>query len=609
MKKTKIIFSLVFMLAGIMTANSQVKIGFEVSFKEPQAHYAEVEMNISGLKKDYVDVKMPVWTPGSYLIREFEKSVEEFGATASGKAVKVEKVRKNIWRIFSAKAADIKINYRVYAFEISVRTPFVDDSHAFLSPTGIFMYPEGLINSPVTVKIIPHKTWSKVSTGLSPIAGKTFTYTAPDFDILFDSPIEVGNQDIFEFNASGVRHEVAMYGGGNYDKEKLKVDMAKIVEQQTAVYGENPNKYYLFIVHNFARGGGGLEHLNSTTLGATRNGYGTESGYKGFLGLVAHEYNHLWNVKRLRPIALGPFDYDRENYTTNLWVAEGFTSYYENKYMLRAGFNSVDKFLTDLTSAVATVENTIGGKYQSAASSSYDAWIIGYRPNENSKNNSISYYNKGEVIGMLMDLEIISATKGVKGLDDVMKAMYLQVKSSGRGYTDAEFKAMVEKISGKNFTDFWAKYVNGTIDVEYSKYFGLAGVSISSANASPKKPYIGANVTLTNSALMVTSIDRNSAAWIAGLNVNDEINKINGLTLQEVFADVKLTSPKIDLETLKVISDKEIGENISISVSRDGIERTFELKLQANPKVRLTSSINPNATPAQKVVFDKWTQK
>lgn len=593
-----------------MAAEAQVKIAFEVSFKEPQAHYAEVQMNISGLAKDYVDVKMPVWTPGSYLIREFEKSVEEFKATAGGKQVKVEKVRKNTWRIFSAKAANIKINYRVYAFEISVRTPFIDDSHAFLSPTGIFMHPDGMIKSPSTIKIIPFNTWSKVSTGLEPVAGEQFTYKATDFDILYDSPIEVGNQDVFEFMAAGVRHEVAMFGGGNYDKEKLKVDMAKIVEEITAVYGENPNKHYTFIVHNFLRGGGGLEHLNSTTLGATRNAYNTETGYKGFLALVAHEYHHLWNVKRLRPVALGPFDYDNENYTTNLWVAEGFTSYYENKYMHRAGFNDDATFINDLAGAIGTVTNTPGAKYQSAASSSYDAWIIGYRPNENSKNNSISYYSKGEVIGILMDLEIINATKGAKSLDDVMKAMYLQCKTLKRGYTDAEFKAMVEKISGISFTNFWAKYVNGVDDAEYVKYFGYAGIDVATENATPGKPVSGASGQLTNNGtISVSSITRNSAAWIAGLNVNDEIISLDDVTVSDALANIRLRSPMLSLETLPVVSKKSIGDVLKLKIKRDGIEKEISLTLKENPSVRLKATINANATPAQKAVFKKWTGK
>jgi predicted metalloprotease with PDZ domain len=602
----KSILSLVLLLTCIMAARAQVKIGYEVSFKEPQAHYAEVQMNISGLAKDYVDVKMPVWTPGSYLVREFEKSVEGFTASASGKNLKVEKVRKNIWRVFSAKAANIKINYRVYAFEISVRTAFIDESHAFLSPTAIFMHPAGMIKSPSTVKIIPFNTWSKVSTGLTPVAGEAFTYKATDFDILYDSPIEVGNQDTFEFMAAGVRHEVAMYGGGNYNKEKLKVDMAKIVEQETAVYGENPNKYYLFIVHNFTRGSGGLEHLNSTTLGASRDAYNTDRGYKGFLGLVAHEYHHLWNVKRLRPVALGPFDYDNENYTTNLWVAEGFTSYYENKYILRAGFSDPDGFVNALAGGVATVLNTPGAKIQSAAASSYDAWIIGYRPNENSKNNSISYYNKGEVIGILMDLEIINATKGAKSLDDVMKAMYLQCKTLKRGYTDAEFKAMVEKISGISFTNFWAKYVNGVDDAEYVKYFDYAGVKVSSENATPDKPVTGAAAQLTNDGLAVTSTTRGSAAWDAGLNVNDVIILIDDVSISDALSTIKLRTPQVALESLPVVAKKNIGDILKLKVKRDGIEKEISLKLKENPSVRLKAKIDEQASAAQKAVLKKW---
>lgn len=606
MLKTKL--SLILILISAMAVNAQVKINFEVSFTEPQAHYAEVEMNIEGIVKNYVDVKMPVWTPGSYLVREFEKSVEGFTASAAGKPLLVEKVSKNTWRIFSSQADKIKINYRVYGFEISVRTPFIDDSHAFLSPTGIFMHPDGMIKVPSTVKIVPFKTWAKVSTGLTPVEGKQFTYHAPDFDWLYDSPIEVGNQDTFEFMASGVRHEVAMYGGGNYNKRRLKIDMAKIVEQETAVYGENPNKYYLFIVHNFARGGGGLEHLNSTTLGASRDGYSDEKGYKDFLSLVAHEYNHLWNVKRLRPLALGPFDYDNENYTTNLWVAEGFTSYYESKYLLRAGFYSMDEFVNVITGALGTVLNTPGAKYQSAASSSYDAWIIGYRPNENSNNNSISYYTKGKAIGVLMDLEIANATNGAKSLDDVMKEMYLQCKTLNRGYTDGEFKAMVEKISGKDFTDFWAKYVNGVDELPAAKYLGYAGINVSAENATPNKPVTGARLEIGN-ILTVNATSRNSAAWIDGLNVNDQILAIDGVDIKDALSTMEIKSKVFSLDDVPVVKTKKIGDKLALKISRDGIEKDLILTLKANPNIRLKSSLSKNITPAQEAVLKRWTGK
>lgn len=594
MFKKKSLFGVVILLSLGLTAKSQVKIGFEVSFTEPQAHYAEVEMNISGINKDYVDVKMPVWAPGSYLVREFSKNVEGFKASAAGKPVKFEKVRKNIWRIYGARANQLKINYRVYAFEVSVRTSFVDASHAFLSSTGIFMYPDGHLKSPSTVKVIPFQGWSKVSTGLEPVAGQQFTYMAKDFDILYDSPLEIGNQDVFEFTASGVKHEVAMYGGGNYDKERLKVDMAKIVEQGTAIYGENPNKHYTFIVHNYERGGGGLEHLNSTVLGASRNQYANERGYNGFLDLVAHEYYHLWNVKRLRPVALGPFDYDNEVYTTNLWIAEGFTAYYENKLTHRAGFNDQLTFVNKLAGAVAAVENTPGSRVQSAAMASYDAWIKQYRPDENSSNSSISYYSKGEVIGLLMDLAIANATKGAKSLDDVMKAMYLQCKAQGKGYTDAEFKAMVEKVSGISFTSFWEKYVNGTEPVDYATYFGYAGVTVRNENEGKSVPYLGVASRKVEGRMFITAVSRNSAAWAAGLNVNDELISINGVPVEAA------------IERMPELTSKKVGDVVSIKVGRDGKLLDFNVILKANPNIKLVAEINPNATPVQKAVLKRW---
>lgn len=577
-----------------MAGQAKMKIDFEVSFIEPQAHYAEVEMNLSGVGKKYVDLKMPVWTPGSYLVREFAKSVEGFTASSKGKALRFEKITKNTWRVYADNTQDVKVNYRVYAFEVSVRTSFIDESHAFLSSTSIFMYPDGEIKSPSTVKIIPFKTWNKVSTGLEPVSGEPFTYTASDFDVLFDSPIEVGNQEVFEFTASGVKHEVAMYGGGNYDVEKLKVDMAKVVEKATAIYGENPNKHYTFIVHNFVAGGGGLEHLNSTVLGASRNAYNTEKGYKGFLELVAHEYYHLWNVKRLRPIALGPFDYDNENYTSNLWVAEGFTSYYENKIMLRAGFRTPLETAQALANGTANVLNIPGSKIQSAAEASFDAWIKGYRPNENSNNTSISYYTKGEIIGWLMDLEIAHATQGAKSLDDVMKAMYEEYyKKQGRGYTDAEFKAMVEKISKKDFTDFWAKYVNGTLPIEYAKYFAYAGITITDENAGKNLPYLGVASKKIEGRIMVTSVSRGSAAWEVGLNVNDEVISVNSVPVEA------------SIELMPTVTTKNVGDVITVMIRRDGIVRDIKLTLKANPNVKLLATLDPNPSQLQQKVRDK----
>ncbi|WP_254070886.1 M61 family metallopeptidase [Pedobacter sp. L105] len=585
---------LVLILIWSIRAQAGLKIDFEVSFKEPQAHYVEVQMNISGLAKDYIDVKMPVWAPGSYLIREFSKNVEGFAAADGVHVLSFQKLKKNTWRVYKGNSSSIQLKYRVYAFEVSVRTPFIDGSHAFLSPTGIFMYPDKGLSLESTVKIIPFAGWSKVSTGLKAIPGKDFTYVAKNFDILYDSPIEVGNQEVIRFNAAGVKHEVAMYGGGNYDAEKLKLDMARIIEQLTAIYGENPNENYTFIVHNLSRGGGGLEHSNSAVLGVGRDTYGSEEGYKGFLSLVAHEYHHLWNVKRLRPIALGPFDYENENYTTDLWIAEGFTAYYENKIMLRAGFLSPDEYLSTLINALSAVMNTPGAKVQSMAEASFDAWIKYYRPNENSNNSSVSYYNKGEIAGMLMDLEISHATGGTRSLDDVMKAMYTQCKLTGKGYSDEEFKAMAEKISGISFTDFWAKYVDGTATVEYAKYFGYAGIKVVDANEGKSIPYLGLASRKTDGHIYIIAVSRNSSAWVDGLNVGDEVISIG---------DLPAEAP---VERMAALLSKKVGDVISVKIKRDESEMVIKVTIKANPNVKLEPSMDTPPSEIQKKILRKW---
>ena len=578
------------------TTNSEAagnaQISYTVTFPEAQAHYADIEMNISGLKQNTVDLKMPVWTPGSYLVREYSKNVESFSAEANGKPLNYKKTRKNIWQIPTSKISTIKIKYRVYAFELSVRTSFIDINHAFLSTSGVFMYPAGMLHHPSTIHIIPYKDWSKVSTSLETVNGDPFTVHSPDYDILFDSPIEVGNQDVFGFDVNGVKYEVAMCGGGNYDKQRLSKDIPKIIEHEAAIYGENPNKHYVFIVHNTSKGGGGLEHLSSTVLGASRDNYNTDKGYQGFLSLVAHEHFHLWNVKRLRPIALGPFDYDNENYTTDLWIAEGFTAYYQDIIIRRTNLYPPDNYLGVLATDINYVANQPGNKVQTLAESSYDAWIKYYRPNENSVNTNISYYNKGSIMALLFDLEIISDTKGKYSLDDVMKYMYdTYYKIKKRGYTDLEFKQGLEKFRGKNLDEFYKKYIYGLADIDYDKYLGCAGYHLTDEFAGNNDPNLGVITATKDGKITVSNVLRGTAAWINGINVNDEIAAID---------DVKIT----DMAT--VLNGKKPGDKIVVSVLRDGQPLNLPVTLLKKTQVKYRIDSLANPTPQQLVVRKKW---
>ncbi|MBB5396744.1 M61 family metallopeptidase [Mucilaginibacter sp. AK015] len=565
------------------------KISYTVSFPEAQAHYVDVEMNITGLAQPSLEVKMPVWAPGSYLVREFAKNIESLSVFANGKPVPAPKINKNTWRINTAGHSSVTVKYKVYAFELSVRTSFIDVSHAFLSTTGIFLFPKGMLNQPSTITIKPYKDWNKVSTSLEMVKGGVFTRTAPNYDILYDSPLEIGTQDVFDFDVDGTHYEVAMYGGGNYDKERLKVDMAKIIRAEAAIYGENPNKHYTFIVHNKQRNGGGLEHLSSTVLGASRDQYGNERGYRGFLGLVAHEHFHLWNVKRLRPIALGPFDYDNENYTTNLWIAEGFTAYYQNLALRYADLTNAEGFLGDMAGDINTVENQPGTKVQPLAESSFDAWIKGYRPNENSYNTGISYYDKGAVVGMLLDLAIINGSNGKYSLNDVMRYMYnTYYKTKKRGYTDAEFKAGFEKFAGSNLDDFYAKYINGLAPIDYNKYLGYAGYKLVDALAETNEPTLG---VFTNQRNIISTVIRDGAGWVDGLNVGDQITHIDDTPVTDLAAAIK---------------DKKVGDKIVVTVSRDGQGYKIPVTLKRNTAVKYSITELPNPTPQQLAVRKKW---
>ncbi len=561
-------------------------INYEVNMSEPHTHYFEVNISITDYKKDYFDIQMPVWAPGSYLIREFSKNVENFKSFSNGKEIKATQLNKNTWRIFSSNAANVKVSYLVYANEMSVRTSFIDASHGYFNGSSMFMFVDELKNQPTTLTINPYKDWKKVSTSLKKTNDTQFKYEAPDYDILVDSPVEIGNHETFSFTAAGVTHNIAMYGKGNYDIEKLKVDMPKVIEAATDVFGENPNKEYTFIIHNLTKGSGGLEHLSSTTLQVNRWTYEGED-YKGFLSLVAHEYFHLWNVKRIRPDALGPFDYNNENYTDLLWVMEGFTSYYDELLLYRAGIYTEDEITRKFAGSINSIENQPGNKVMSAAESSFNAWIKGYRPNENSYNTSISYYTKGSVIANMLDLMIAESTKGKKSLDDVMKFLYQEYyKKQGRGFNITEMRTAVEKVSGLDLKSFFDKYIFGTETFDYKTVFNYANYDM--LIMDNKRMNIG--VSLSNN--YIKSVTRNTSAYTGGLNVGDEILAVNGFRFDGSFSEFT--------------NNKKVGDKIAILISRDDIIQTIEVPLIESSS---TSHNLIKKDESENAVYKKWLRK
>jgi len=535
-----------------------MSISYELRMPKPQNHYFEVQMNIQDNEDKQVEVKLPVWTPGSYLVREFSKNINLVKAfTKDGKVLKVSKKSKNAWVVDAGNEKNIQIKYEVYAFELSVRTPFLDLTHGFVSGSGVFMYVEKAKNQSGSVTVFPHESFKRISTSLPSdlnYKGPGQRFSFEHYDQLVDCPMEIGNQEIFEFTAAGVLHTVAMYGDANYDVEQLKKDMPKIVEAETAVIGKNPNKNYTFIVHNVVDGQGGLEHMSSCVLSVNRWTYAGKQ-YVDFLNLVAHEYFHLWNVKRIRPIELGPFNYDEENYTSLLWVMEGFTSYYDELILRRTGFYTEDEFLAKLQSSINYVEGTPGSRVQPVAHASFDAWVKAYRPNENSSNTTMTYYSRGSVLASVIDAMIVAESDGKKCLDHFMQHLYLTYyEGQKRGFTEAEFKAELAKFIGKNMDDFFAKYVDGTEIIPYKEFYGPVGLNVQ--DVTTNNPSFGASVREEGGKVMVKSVRFGSSAEEAGISVGDEIIGCNAYRVDQAMLE-GMMSGMTNMETCDLLIARE----------------------------------------------------
>jgi predicted metalloprotease with PDZ domain len=581
-------FFLLLSIAYYSLNSFAAQVDYELSMENPNSHYFEVQMNVSEVKGKCLSIKMPVWAPGSYLVREFAKSVNLVKAKDSkGNELEVKKDNKNTWCVITNGAKNIVINYEVYAFELSVRTSFLDDAHGYINGTSMFMYVDGDKNEGGKLTINPHSSFKKISTSLAR-NGNVFTYT--DYDELVDSPIEIGNQKEFTFTAAGVKHTIAMFGEGNYDVERLKVDMAKVVEAETKVFNDNPNKEYLFIIHNLTVGSGGLEHKKSTTLEVERWTY-NEENYLGFISLVAHEYFHLWNVKRLRPKALGPFDYDNENYTDLLWVMEGFTSYYDELILRRAGFYTQDEYFNRLIGTINYVENQPGNKVQPVAHSSYDAWIKAYRHTENSMNIGISYYSKGQILAAMLDLHIIKKFNGEKSLDDFMQKLYTDFyKKSDVGFTEDEFQTTLESFIGEDMDWFIKNYVYDTETVDYKTFFDGIGVNI--YNSTPGfEAFLGIRTRNSNGKLKITSVFKGSAAEAQGLSVNDELIAVNGFRVDD--AEFKLLTGNL-----------KTGDEFEVLLSRDNILKTYTVKMGERNRKRF--KYEANFDDKTQALFNYW---
>jgi predicted metalloprotease with PDZ domain len=595
---------LALVIVGSSVASELKEIRYTLRFSESAAHYVDVEAEFPTEGRAELIVFMPVWTPGSYLVREYARNIISFDASApDGAALTSEKVAKNRWKIATNGQHSVRVKYRLYAREINVRGNWVESDHAMLNGAPTFVTVLENYQRRYEVNVEVPAGWTGSYTPLTPTSEPN-RYTAVDFDTLVDSPILVGSPQVDRFKVDGVEHAlVTLNGGEAWDNERVARSLQRIMEEQVKFWGGLPYRepYYVFNLLTGSRGG--LEHRQSFVMSADRWLSRTNGGITSWMSLASHEFFHVWNGKRLRPVEYGPFEYEHETHSPSLWIVEGITSYYQHVLLARAGFYTRDQYLGAVSGGIAGVERTPGRRVQSLRDASFDTWIKSYRPDENSVNALFSYYGGGAIAGLLLDAEVQRVSAGKVSLDDVMRAAYARF-SQERGYTEAEFIALVSEIAGQDMTPWFSKVMHrpGTFDYQpLLDWYGLefettqpTAVEVKSwQTADARKGWLGADTTVKDGRLMIATVRSDTPAATAGLSVDDEILAVEDYRVRpdELVRRLELYPPGSTVRLLIVRQDRVI---------------TLPATLSEEPKETWKLKIRPDATPEQTKRVQRW---
>jgi predicted metalloprotease with PDZ domain len=589
------------------TAHTREAIRYTLRFPAPRTNYLDVEAAVPTEGRPSIEMFMAVWTPGSYLIREYERNVEGVAAKASGQPLAVEKTAKNRWRITTGGAREVTLTYRVFSHEMTVRSNWVDADVAMINgaPTFMTLAPTGsrdssntsgdaIYNRPHDVRLELPAGWKTSITGMPDAPdGAPNHYRAPDYDTLVDSPILAGTPAIHRFVVSGKPHFLVDVSEGKvFDGARAARDLERIVQTDEKFWGSLPYDKYVFF--NLLTGSsGGLEHKNSVVMMASRWAMETHERYLDWLSLASHEYFHLWNVKRLRPVELGPFDYEHEVYPRSLWIAEGLTDYYGELQVRRAGLSSTDEYLAQLTAAIRSLQTTPGRLTQTAEMASFDAWIKYYRSDENSVNSAISYYTKGAVLGFVLDARVRSATGDAKSLDDVMR-LALARYSGARGFTPEQFRQAATEVAGTDLGPWFRRALETTEEIDYTPALDWFGLEFRMpAPVSSPPGWLGAGTRIDAGRLVVEKVPRGTPALDAGLNPGDEILAIDDFRVPPDRLNERLQSYRP-------------GQKVTLLVARREELKRLEVTLGLEPERQWTLMVKPNAPPAQQAHLAAW---
>jgi predicted metalloprotease with PDZ domain len=584
----------------------------------PAAHLFEVTVTVADPDPAGQRFMLPVWIPGSYMVREFARNIVTLrGTNDAGRKVRVEKIDKHTWQAAPVKGA-LTLRYEVYAWDMSVRAAHLDDTIGFFNGTSVFLSPLGHEDAQCVVDIqkpqgAAYRGW-RVATALPEARGtKRYgfgEYRAQNYDELIDHPVTLGEFALATFKAHGVPHDVVISGRViGLDMERLCKDLKRICEAQISLFepksNQAPVERYVFMTQAVTDGYGGLEHRASTALICNRTDLPVQGrdamseGYRTYLGLCSHEYFHTWNVKRIKPAVFAPYDLSVENYTSLLWLFEGFTSYYDDLILVRSGVISPDDYFGLLGKVIGGVQRASGRLKQSVAESSFDAWVKYYRQDENAPNAIVSYYTKGSLIALAFDLTIRAQTGNRKSLDDVMRLLW---KRFGRdfyrgkpvGVDESEIEAIFAEASGAQLAELFAEGVRGTRDLPLDTLLAPFGVTLAPDPDKNGKPALGVRLRGGADCTLAT-VHEGSAAQKAGLSAGDVLIALDGL---------RMTGGNIDA----LLSRYQPGAKVEVHAFRRDELRITQVKLDGPEVARYKLAVSDNR-PAARKARERWLAK
>ena len=530
-----------------------VRIEYRLTIEDPNLHVYTVEMDIRGIRDDAVSLAIPAWAPGAYRIRNYARNVKDFQArTRSGRRViGWHKTDKQTWEVSKQPGDDIIVTYELYSDGLNYEM-------ADISGPATYMYVVGHKHVPVALRYEKPGDWD-VYTGLERRRG---AYRASDYDVFIDAPAFVGEFKVLEFESREVSYRLVFSDPEvEFSEEQVVGDIQAIVEAAVKMFGSAPFEDYVFLFKVRPRSGsGGLEHLNSTRITVGETDFSSGTRYDRFLFVVAHEFFHLWNVKRIRPEVLGPFDYTREGHTRSLWISEGLTSYYGRLVLNRAGIFNPQAYLQSLSQEIDLHQKQPGRFMMSAEEASWDTWLR----SDNSANNTISYYTKGEIAGLLLDIEIRARTRSQKSLDDVMRYLMQNFANKGIGFPEDGFLEALNTVAGSDFQEFYSRVVQSRLELDYNRYLSQAGLQVETQR-EPSSLYMGVAVEEAEGGLArISRVIPASPAADAGFDSGDVL---------VAFDEQRITFANFQGR----FRQRKLGETLDVSVLRG--ERLLHLEL------------------------------